>query len=150
MPPARKSNRSTSSKSSASGRSTSRRSSASSRKSFKEPTAVNRLNRSLEAAQKAINDLRKQGGRDTGAATRSLQQDLRKFVTDAKRHSGKLSTALKRDFEQAQKTLAGGQSSGSGRRTSSGRRSTSSGRRSTSSGRSTRSGTRRSSTRKAS
>ena len=145
MPPARKSARSTSRRSA--GRSTSRRSSASSRGSarFKEPTAVKQLNRSLEAAQKAINDLRKQAGRDAGAGTRSLHQDLRKFVTNAKRDSGKLSTALKRDFDQAQKTIATARSSGSGRRTTSGRRSASSGRRS-----GTRSGTRRSSTRKTS
>jgi hypothetical protein len=76
---------------------------------------------------------------------------LRKFVTNAKRDSGKLTTALKRDFEQAQKALTQAQRTGSGRRTSSGRRTTSS-RRSASSGRrsGTRSGTRRSSTRKTS
>jgi hypothetical protein len=136
MPPARKSTRSTS-----------RRSSASSRRSaaFKEPAAVKQLNRSLDAAQKAITQLSKQAGRDAGATTRSLHGDLRKFLTNARRDTGKLTTALKRDFEQAQKTLASAQSPRSGRRTTSSRRSTASGRRS-----GTRSGTRRSSSRKTS
>jgi hypothetical protein len=111
MPPARKSTRSSS-----------RRSSA-----FKEPAAVKQLTRSLETAQKALTELGKQGSRDAGAATRSLQQDLRKFLRDAKRDTGKLTTALRRDFDQAQKTLRA-QSSQSGRRATSGRRSAASGR----------------------
>jgi hypothetical protein len=120
MPPARKSSRSSSRRSS----------------TFKEPAAVKRLSRSLEAAQKAVGELRSHAGRDAGAATRSLHQDLRKFISDATRDSRKLTTQLKRDFDRAQKTAQRtlAQSSQSGGRSQSGRRSTS-GRSSTSSGR---------------
>jgi hypothetical protein len=95
MPPARRS-----------ARSTSRRSAA-----FKEPAALKQLNKSLDAAQKALNDLRKQAGRDAAKSTQSLHGDLRKFVSNARRDTGKLTTALRRDFEQAQKALASAQSS---------------------------------------
>src|SRR5437588_4349539 len=120
MPPARKSSRSSSRRSA----------------SFIEPAAVKQLSRSLEAARKAIGELRKHAGRDAGTTTRSLHQDVRKFISDASRDSRKLTTALKRDFEQAQKTAQRtvAQSSGSGRRATSGRR-TSSGRSSSSSSR---------------
>ena len=74
---------------------------------FKEPAALKRLNRSLDAAQEALAELRKDTGRDVGQGARDLYKDLRAFVTSARRDSGKLTKALQRDFEQAQKRLAG-------------------------------------------
>jgi hypothetical protein len=136
MPPARRS-----------ARSTSRRSAA-----FKEPAALKQLNKSLDSAQKALTELRKHAGRDAAKGTKSLHGDLRKFLSNAKRDSGKFSTALKRDFDQAQKAVASSaKSARSQTRRSSGRKSTSSARRSSASSRtsSARSGARRS-TRKSS
>lgn len=78
------------------------------RAGFKEPAALKRLNRSLDAAQEALGELRKDTGRDVGQGARDLYKDLRTFVTSARRDSGKLAKALQRDFEQAQKRLAGG------------------------------------------
>jgi DNA-binding protein HU-beta len=80
--------------------------SARSRAAFKEPAALKRLNKALDDAQKALAELGKHGGRDVSAASRALNTDVRKFLTSARRDSGKLGTALKRDFEQAQKQLA--------------------------------------------
>jgi hypothetical protein len=77
------------------------------RAGFKEPAALKRLNRSLDAAQEALGELRKDTGRDVGEGARDLYKDLRTFVTSARRDSGKLAKALQRDFEQAQKRLAG-------------------------------------------
>jgi hypothetical protein len=77
------------------------------RAAFKEPVALTRLNRSLDAAQEALAELRKDTGRDVGQGARDLYKDLRTFVTSARRDSGKLAKALQRDFEQAQKRLAG-------------------------------------------
>ena len=74
---------------------------------FKEPAALERLNRSLDAAQEALAELRKDTGRDVGQGARDLYKDLRTFVSSARRDSGKLAKALQRDFEQAQKRLAG-------------------------------------------
>jgi hypothetical protein len=74
---------------------------------FKEPAALRRLNRSLDAAQEALAELRKDTGRDVGQGARDLYKDLRTFVSSARRDSGKLAKALQRDFEQAQKRLAG-------------------------------------------
>ena len=96
-----------------SARSSSRRSAA-----FKEPAALKQLNRSLETAQKALVDLSKNAGRDAGKTTKSLHAGLRQFVASAKRDTGKLNTALKRDFEQAQKTVASASSSARTRKTS--------------------------------
>ena len=75
--------------------------------SFREPAALKRLTRSLDAAQDALVELRKDTGRDVGQGARDLYKDLRTFVSSARRDSGKLAKALRRDFEQAQKRLAG-------------------------------------------
>jgi hypothetical protein len=101
MPQARKSTRSSS------------RSSA----AFKEPAALKQLTRSLEAAQKALVDLRKHAGPGSGKTTKSLHADVRQFVASAKRDSGKLSTALKRDFDETRKTLASASKPAQARRT---------------------------------
>jgi hypothetical protein len=82
-------------------------SSSRTRAAFKEPAALKRLNRSLDAAQEALTELRKDAGRDVGHGARDLYKDLRTFVTSARRDSGKLAKALQRDFERAQKRLAG-------------------------------------------
>src|SRR5581483_11938392 len=82
------------------------RSSARKSAAFKEPAAIARLNRSLEAAQKAVTELTKHTGRNAGKTTKSLHKDVRQFVANAKRDTGKFSVALKRDFDQAQKTVA--------------------------------------------
>lgn len=87
MPQARKSTRSSSRKSIA----------------FKEPAALKKLNQSLEAAQKALTELRQHAG---GKSSKSLHTGVGKFVASAKRDSGKLTTALKRDFTEAQKKVA--------------------------------------------
>ena len=47
------------------------------RAAFKEPAALNRLNRSLDAAQEALAELRKDTGRDVGHGARDLYKDLR-------------------------------------------------------------------------
>jgi hypothetical protein len=91
MPPARKT-----------GRSSSRRSTT-----FKEPAALKRLNRSIDAAQSALGDVRSHAGRDAAEGTRNLYKGLGQFVSEARRDTGKFATALKRDFEKAQ-TAAGG------------------------------------------
>lgn len=78
---------------------------SSSRKSpsFKEPAALKRLNTSLESAQKSLAELRSHAGRDAAASTRALHKGVSKFLADARRDTGKFATALKRDFDQAQK-----------------------------------------------
>jgi hypothetical protein len=76
------------------------------RTTFKEPAALKRLNSSLDTAQQALVELRKDTGRDVGKGAQDLYNDLRKFVTSARRDSNKLAKALQRDFEQAQKQLA--------------------------------------------
>ena len=83
------------------------RSSPRARAGFKEPAALKRLNKSLDAAQEALAELRKDTGRDVGQGAQDLYKDVRTFVTSARRDSGKLAKALQRDFEQAQKRLAG-------------------------------------------
>jgi hypothetical protein len=90
MPPARKT-----------ARSTSRRSTT-----FKEPAALKRLNRSIDAAQEALADLRAHAGRNTAEGTRNLHKGLGQFLSDARRDTGKFATALKRDFEKAQNAAA--------------------------------------------
>jgi hypothetical protein len=91
---------------------------------FKEPAALRRLNRSLESAQKALTDLRKHAGSGAGKGTKTLHGGLQKFVASAKTDTGKLTTELKRDFEQAQKTVASGASSSAKTRTTTSRRAT--------------------------
>lgn len=105
----------------ASSRSTSSRS-TSSRASFKEPAALKRLSKSLESANAALADLQKSTGRDVSKTARDLYKDLRSVVTNARRHSGRLTSALQRDFEQAQKKLGSSKSARSSRKTSSTRR----------------------------
>jgi hypothetical protein len=90
MPPARKS----------------ARSSSRARATFKEPAALKRLRTSLDTAQKALTDLREQAGRSAGQSTRDLHKGVGTFVSNARRDAGKLSNALAKDFEQAQKLLA--------------------------------------------
>ena len=75
---------------------------------FKEPAALKRLNKSLDSAQEALAELREHTGRDVSQGARDLYKDLRSFVTSARRDAGKLTKALQRDFQQAQKQLAGG------------------------------------------
>jgi hypothetical protein len=83
------------------------RSSPRSSTTFKEPAALTRLNRSLDGAQQALTELRTHAGRNAAENTRKLHKGLGKFVSDARRDSGKFATALKRDFEQATKAAAG-------------------------------------------
>jgi len=118
MPPAKKStSRAAGSRTSASRATRSRKtgtratrtrtsSSRNSHARFKEPAALKRLTKSLESASAALADLQKQGGRDVGKSAKDLYKDLRTVVTSARRHSGRLGTALQRDFEQAQKRVS--------------------------------------------
>jgi hypothetical protein len=76
------------------------------RTAFKEPAALKRLGRSLDAAQEALAELRKDTGRDVSQGARDLYKDLRTFVSSARRDSGKLAKALAHDFERAEKELA--------------------------------------------
>src|SRR5205823_1572852 len=108
-------------------KSTRTRSSSSARRSsrtaaFKEPAALKRLTKSLESAQDALGDLRKDVGRDAGTATRDLQKQLRTALTGSRRDIGKLVRALQRDFDSAQsKMTQGGAGSTSGGRSTRGR-----------------------------
>ena len=90
MPPARKS----------------ARSSSPTRPAFKEPAALKRLHSSLDSAQKALTELRTHAGRSAGQSTRDLQKGVGTFVSNARRDAGKLTRALTRDFEEAQKSVA--------------------------------------------
>ena len=72
---------------------------------FREPAALKRLSRSLDAAQEALAELRNDTGRDVGQGARDLYKNLRTFLSTARRDTGKLATALQRDFAQAQKRL---------------------------------------------
>lgn len=84
------------------------RSRSRSRRAFREPAALKRLNRSLDTAHEALTDLRKDTGRDVSHGARALYNDLRTFVSSARRDTGKLATALQRDFERAQKQVSRG------------------------------------------
>ena len=57
------------------------------RAEFKEPAALKRLTRSLDAAQEALGELRKDTGRDVGQGARDLYKDLRTFVSSARREN---------------------------------------------------------------
>jgi hypothetical protein len=129
MPPAKRAKRSSTS--------------SSRRKAFKEPPAFKRLTKSLDTAQEALAELSKQSGRDVGQSASAISKDLRTFVSNARRHSGRLGKALSRDFEQAQKKLAKATSSASA---GGGSSRTSSRRTATSRGASTRTASRSSST----
>ena len=84
--------------------STARRATAASPK-FSEPAALKRFTRSLETADAALMELRKSAGRDVGHGARELYKDLQRFMSNARRDSRKLSTALRRDFEVASREL---------------------------------------------
>jgi hypothetical protein len=88
--------------------------------SFKEPAALKRLNQSLTAAQKALTELRSHAGRNATESTRTLHKGLGKFLSDARRDTGKFTTAIKRDFDQARKAASRTASGGTSRRSSSG------------------------------
>ena len=77
---------------------------------FREPAALKWLSNSLDAAQQALVELRADAGRDLSHGARDLHKDLRAFISDARRDTGKLAKALQRDFENAQKQLAQGTS----------------------------------------
>ena len=103
--------------------STARRTSAA-RPKFKEPAALKRFSRSLETADAALMELRKSAERDLGHGARELYRDLQRFLSNARRDSRKLSTALHRDFEVAsrelersQRQLTARKSAASGRKT---------------------------------
>jgi hypothetical protein len=89
---------------------------ASSRASFKEPPALKRLSKSLDSANDALSDLRVNTGREVSQSARDLYKDLRTFVSSARKHSGRLTTALQRDFEQAQKRMSSGAARGTSRK----------------------------------
>jgi DNA-binding transcriptional ArsR family regulator len=72
---------------------------------FREPAALRRVSKSLDAAQDALGELRKDAGRDVSQGTRALYKDLRTFLSSARRDTGRLAKALQRDFTQAQKRL---------------------------------------------
>jgi hypothetical protein len=128
MPPARKSSRSSSRRGT----------------SFKEPAALKRLNKAIVDAEKALKDLRTQaGGSDAAAGTRTLYKGLGKFLSDARRDSGKFTTAIKKDFEQAAKAAQSAAKTATGG--TSRRRSSTSTKKSSGSSRSTGSSTRRAS-----
>jgi hypothetical protein len=121
MSPAKKTtSRATRSRTSTSRATRSRASSsptARSRVAFKEPAALKRLSKSLESATTALSELQKQSGRDLSKSSRELYKDLRTVVGSARRHSGRLTSALQRDFEQAQKRVKQGASKRSSRST---------------------------------
>src|ERR1035441_8323478 len=75
---------------------------------FKEPAALKWLASSIDAAQQALVELRADAGRDVSQGARDLHKDLRAFISSARRDTGKLTKALQRDFDQAQKQLAQG------------------------------------------
>jgi hypothetical protein len=89
--------------------------------SFKQPPAFKRLTTSLDAAQKALAELSRGGGRDVSKASKDIYADMRKFLSSAKANSNKLGKALQKDFEQAQKQLAKAASGSSSGRSSSSR-----------------------------
>jgi hypothetical protein len=81
------------------------------------------LNQSLDAAQKALTEMRTHASGTAAKNTQTLYKGLGKFLTDARRDTSKFTTALKKDFDQARKMAerAGRSSSTS---TSSARRTT--------------------------
>jgi DNA-binding transcriptional ArsR family regulator len=87
-------------------------------RAFREPAALSRVSRSIDAAQDALAQLRKDAGRDVSQGTRELYKDVRTFLSSAGRDTGRLAKALQRDFAQAQKRLGGPGSSTRPARTS--------------------------------
>ena len=60
------------------------------RPAAKQPASINRLNKSLDAAQDALASLGKDVSKDLGAGGRDLYKNLQRFVKNARRDSGKL------------------------------------------------------------
>jgi len=85
---------------------------------------------SLDAAQEALAELRKDTGRDVSQGARDLYKDVRTFITSARRDSGKLAKALAQDFTQAEKRLASRASGTRARRAGTARKAQTSSRRS--------------------
>jgi hypothetical protein len=119
--------------------------------SFKEPAALKRLNKSINDAEKALRELRAHASRGAATNTQGLYKGLSKFLTDARRDSGKFATALRKDFDKAMKAAqsARGGAASSRSRSSSTASSRSGGGRSSTSSRS-RSGGGRSTTKRSS
>jgi hypothetical protein len=65
--------------------------------------SLDRLNASLEAAQKAHTDL----SGNLGRGGRDLLKDVQKLVRDARRDTGRLNKTLLTDPDQLQKTVTG-------------------------------------------
>jgi DNA-binding SARP family transcriptional activator len=85
---------------------------------FKPPAALANLNKSIDSAEKALAQLSKHGG---SQSARDVYKGLKKFVTTARRDSGKFAKAIQRDVEQAQKTVAKSSRSARARATSAAR-----------------------------
>jgi hypothetical protein len=77
-----------------------------SRRQRSEPPALKRLNKALDDAQKALTDLRKDVGKDVSKGARELYGDVDKIVKNARRNTGKLGTALRKDLETLQKRMS--------------------------------------------
>jgi hypothetical protein len=85
---------------------TTRRKSTRARTSSRKSTAaasLDRLNASLEAAQKALTDL----GGTLGRGGRDVLKDVQKLVRDARRDTLRLNKSLLADLNQLQKTVTG-------------------------------------------
>ncbi len=65
--------------------------------------SLERLNKSLDVAQKALADLSKELGR----GGRDLLGDLQKLLTDATRDTRRLNTSLRKDLGQLGETIVG-------------------------------------------
>jgi chromosome segregation ATPase len=79
------------------------RASADTRKRYEQNgRALDRVAKSLDAAQSELSALR--GSMGSGAS--DLRKDLSRLLRDARRDAGKLSTTIKRDLERIQKDLA--------------------------------------------
>jgi hypothetical protein len=93
MPQARRSTRKTAK------RSTRKTAKRSTRKTAKPPRALSRLEKSVEAAQGALKDLRTELGR----GGRDLLKDLEKALSDSRSNIRKLSSTVTRDLGKLQK-----------------------------------------------
>src|SRR3954471_19908506 len=69
----------------------------------KHETAVERLNDSLEAAQKAATALRG----DIGAGGRDLLRDVERMISAARRDAAKLGHSVRDDLSELHKSIAG-------------------------------------------
>src|SRR5881396_2922614 len=69
------------------------------------PASLDRLNASLEAAQKALTDL----GSNLGRGGRDLLKDVQKLLRDARRDTLRLNKSLITDLNHLQKTVTGRQ-----------------------------------------